>query len=53
VDGSENALRAVKYFVARRDWYQQPLELHLLNVQLPIASGLVKSYISKSQLDSY
>lgn len=53
VDGSDNALRAVEDFVAKRDWYQQPVELHLLNVQLPIASGLVKSYISKSQLDSY
>ncbi len=53
VDGSENALRAVKDFIAKHDWYQQPVELHLLNVQLPIASGLVKSFISKSQLESY
>jgi len=53
VDGSDNALRAVRDFVARRDWYQQPVELHLLNVQLPIASGLVKSFISKSQIESY
>ncbi|UCH48053.1 MAG: universal stress protein [Betaproteobacteria bacterium] len=53
VDGSENALRAVKDFIAKRDWYQQPVELHLLTVQLPIASGLVKSFISKSQLDGY
>jgi nucleotide-binding universal stress UspA family protein len=53
VDGSENAMRAVKDFIAKRDWYQQPVELHLLNVQLPIASGLVKSFISKRQLDSY
>lgn len=53
VDGSENALRAVKDFIAKRDWYQQPVELHLLNVQLPIASGLIKSFISKSQLDGY
>ena len=53
VDGSENSLRAVRDFVAKHDWYQAPVELHLLNVQLPIASGLVKSFISKSQLDSY
>ncbi len=53
VDGSENALRAVKDFVGRRDWYKQPVELHLLNVQLPIASGVVKSFISKSQLEGY
>jgi nucleotide-binding universal stress UspA family protein len=53
VDGSDNALRAVRDFVDKRDWYQQPVELHLLNVQLPIASGLVKSFISKQQLDDY
>ena len=53
VEGSENALRAVRDFVDKRDWYQQPVELHLLNVQLPIASGLVKSFISKKQLDDY
>ena len=53
VDGSDNALQAVRDFVAKRDWYRQPVELHLLNVQLPIASGLVKSFISKKQLEDY
>jgi len=53
VDGSDNALRAVRHIIANTDWYQRPLELHLLNVQLPIASGLVKSFISRSQLDDY
>lgn len=53
VDGSENALRAVRDFVDKRDWYRQPVDLHLLNVQLPIASGLVKSFISRKQLDDY
>jgi nucleotide-binding universal stress UspA family protein len=46
-------LRAVRHIIERKDWYQGPLELHLLNVQLPIASGLVKTFISKSQLDDY
>ena len=53
VDGSENALRAVRHIIEKKDWYSGPLELHLLNVQLPIASGLVKSFISKRQLDDY
>lgn len=53
VDGSENALRAVKDFVTKRDWFRLPIDLHLLNVQMPIASGLVRSYISESQLESY
>lgn len=53
VDGSENSQRAVRDLVAKHDWYQHPLQLHLLNVQLPIASGLVKSFISQNQLESY
>lgn len=53
VDGSENALRAVHDLIAKRDWFAPPIELHLLNVQLPIVSGLVRSFISQSQLESY
>lgn len=53
VDGSENALRAVRHIIATRSLYREPLVVHLLNVQLPIASGIVRSYISKSQLDDY
>jgi nucleotide-binding universal stress UspA family protein len=53
VDGSENALRAVRDFINKRDWYQSPVRLHLLNVQLPIASGVVRSFISQTQLESY
>ena len=53
VDGSENAMRAVRHIIENKDWYKGIVELHLLNVQLPIASGLVKTFISKSQLDDY
>jgi nucleotide-binding universal stress UspA family protein len=53
VDGSENALRAVRHIIEKEDWYDGPIELHLLNVQMPIASGLVRTFISKSQLDDY
>ncbi len=53
VDGSDNALRAVRHIIENKDWYKGMLELHLLNVQLPVASGLVKTFISKSQLDDY
>ena len=53
VDGSENALRAVQHFIKTRTAYRGPVNLHLLNVQLPVASGLVRSFISKSQLDDY
>lgn len=53
VDGSDNAMRAVRHVVDKQHWYQGPIELHLLNVQMPIASGLVKSFISKNQINDY
>jgi len=53
VDGSDNALRAVKHALDSRTWYRESPEYHLLNVQSPIASGAVKMFISQQQLDAY
>jgi nucleotide-binding universal stress UspA family protein len=53
VDGSDNALRAVKHALDSRNWYRESPEYHLLNVQSPIASGAVKMFISQQQLDAY
>jgi len=53
VDGSDNALRAVKHALDSQTWYREPPEYHLLNVQSPIASGAVKMFISQRQLDDY
>ena len=53
VDGSENALRAVRHVLDTRDWYSTPVAVHLLNVQPPVASGAVKMFISKDQLQEY
>jgi len=53
VDGSENALRAVRHVIDDADWYRDPLELHVLNVQLPVASGAVKMFISHTQLNDF
>jgi len=53
VDGSDNALRAVRHVMDHADWYRGPLELHLLNVQLPVASGAVKMFIAHSQLNDF
>jgi nucleotide-binding universal stress UspA family protein len=53
VDGSENALRAVRHVIDHADWYRGPLEPHLLNVQLPVASGAVKMFISHTQLNDF
>jgi nucleotide-binding universal stress UspA family protein len=53
VDGSENALRAVRYALAARDQYREPVELHLINVQRAVASGGVRMFISQGQLDDF
>ncbi len=51
VDGSENSLRAVRHVIAMKEQYREPVEVHLLNVQLPVASGAVKMFISQQQLN--
>jgi nucleotide-binding universal stress UspA family protein len=53
VDGSDNSLRAVTHALGTRIWYRDPPEYHLLNVQLPVASGAVKMFISREQLNDF
>jgi len=53
IDGSDNALRAVAQVLEHLDWYREQPEVHLLNVQLPVASGAVKMFISSDQLRDY
>jgi nucleotide-binding universal stress UspA family protein len=52
-DGSDDALRAVRYLTEHARLYRESPEVHLLNVQLPIASGAVKMFISQDQLNDY
>ena len=53
VDGSENALHAVRQVVTMKDWYRDPISVHLLTVQMPVVSGIVKMFINKQQLHDY
>ena len=53
IDGSENALRALRHVIGTRDLYREPIELHLLNVQHAVASGAVKMFINQEQLNGY
>lgn len=52
-DGSDNALRALRQVIDRRDWYREQPEVHVVNVQFPVASGAVKMFISSDQLRDY
>jgi nucleotide-binding universal stress UspA family protein len=52
VDGSPSALHAVEYVAAlyRRG---SPIEIHLLNIQIPIVSGDIRRFVSQSMIDNY
>lgn len=53
VDGSEHALRAAQYVVALRAQLNSPPTVLVLNVQPPVASGLVRRFLSQDALDGY
>lgn len=53
VDGSDASCRTVDHVIRRLGWYKPPVEIQLLNVQLPILSGNVKSFIRRDQLEEY
>lgn len=52
-DGSESALRALRYALSTRDLYRAPIRIDLVNVQRPIASGNVRRFIPREQLDAF
>jgi nucleotide-binding universal stress UspA family protein len=53
VDGSENSLRAVRCLIAEKDIYREPLAVVLVNVQAPVASGAVKTFLTQDQMENY
>ena len=53
VDGSAASIWTVDHVIQMLRWYKPPVELQLLNVQLPILSGNVKSFIRRDQLEEY
>lgn len=52
LDGSAHALRAVEHVLRLRAAVGE-LEVHLLNVQIPIESGHVRLFVSHDQLEDY
>ena len=53
VDGSEHALRAARHVAAMGGDLPKPPTVLLLNVQPPVASGLVRRFLSQEALDGY
>jgi nucleotide-binding universal stress UspA family protein len=52
VDGSESANRAIDHVIGLAK-NQTGIDLHLLNVQIPIRSGHAKMFISEQQHNDY
>ena len=52
VDGSAHSRRAVEHLLALRA-AQGPLEIHLLNVQIPIESGHARLFVDHEELQDY
>ena len=53
VDGSENALRTVDHLIKHRAWYTAPIEVILLNVQVPITGVNIKLFVKGEDLNAY
>jgi nucleotide-binding universal stress UspA family protein len=53
IDGSDNALRALRHIISPASICREPGQIHLLNVQLPVASGVVRLFLSREDLSGY
>ena len=53
VDGSENSARVIDFLIKEAPLYKEPIELHLLNVQITMGGVNVKMFISSDSLNQY
>jgi len=53
VDGSKNSDRAIAYAIGFVANSKAPVELHVLNVQLPIVSGGVRMFFKHEEIEAY
>jgi nucleotide-binding universal stress UspA family protein len=53
IDGSEHATRAVDYVIERASASRDPIEVHLLTVQVPLTGVNVKLLVSRDSIEDY
>jgi nucleotide-binding universal stress UspA family protein len=53
VDGSENALRALRHVLSAESTCRHPERVHVLNVQPAVASGVVRMFVAQSDIDGF
>ncbi len=52
-DGSDNANRVTDHVIKQAGRYREPVEIHLLNVQVPVAGVNIKLFVSHEDLNAY
>jgi nucleotide-binding universal stress UspA family protein len=53
VDGSDGAVRAVRYALSLQDKLRDPVQFDLINVQRRIASGNVRMFVSQDEIKRF
>ena len=53
IDGSDNALRVLRHVISPTSICREPGQIQLLNVQPPVASGVVRLFLSRADLSGY
>jgi len=53
VDGSDSAVRAVRYAISLRDKFRDPVQYDLVNVQRGITSGNVRMFVSQGEIKRF
>ena len=53
VDGSDSAVRAVRYAISLRDKFRDPVQYDLVNVQRGITSGNVRMFVSQEEIKRF
>jgi len=53
IDGSDSAVRAVRYALSLQDQLREPVQFDLINVQRRIASGNVRMFVSQDEIKRY
>lgn len=53
IDGSANAERAIHYLIKLTHLLREQTEIHLLNVQPAVHSGVVKMFVSQDSINKF
>lgn len=53
IDGSDKSIRAARHAILLARSSKEPMEAHLLNIQLPVTFGDIGKFVSEEALNDY